>query len=107
MAPIWNGVWGVDAQYDFVRAQFEDGENVPRIPPHRLGGGVYYHDANWLARVGVLHAFEQDEFGINEIATPGYTLVSAELSYTTLVQGAGLHGLGGDDRHQGRKSRRR
>ena len=86
VAPIWNGVWGVDAQYDFVRAQFEDGENVPRIPPHRLGGGVYYHDANWLARVGTLHAFTQDEFGINEIATPGYTLISAELSYTTLVK---------------------
>ena len=86
VAPIWNGVWGVDAQYDFVRAQFADGENVPRIPPHRLGGGVYYHDANWLARVGALHAFEQDEFGLNEIATPGYTLISAELSYTTLVE---------------------
>jgi iron complex outermembrane receptor protein len=85
IAPIWNGLWGVDAQYDFVRARFEDGENVPRIPPHRLGGGVYYHDASWLARVGALHAFAQDEFGINEIATPGYTLVSAELSYTTLV----------------------
>jgi iron complex outermembrane recepter protein len=86
VAPIWNGVWGVDAQYDFVRARFEDGENVPRIPPHRLGGGVYYHDASWLARIGALHAFDQDEFGINEIATPGYTLVSAELSYTTLVK---------------------
>jgi iron complex outermembrane receptor protein len=86
VAPIWNGVWGVDAQYDFVRARFEDGENVPRIPPHRLGGGVYYHDASWLARIGTLHAFDQDEFGINEIATPGYTLVSAELSYTTLVK---------------------
>jgi iron complex outermembrane recepter protein len=86
VAPIWNGVWGVDAQYDFVRAQFEDGENVPRIPPHRLGAGVYYHDADWLARVGALHAFEQDEFGVNEIATPGYTLISAELSYTTLLK---------------------
>ena len=86
VAPIWNGVWGVDAQYDFVRAQFEDGENVPRIPPHRLGGGVYYHDASWLARAGALHAFAQDEFGANEIATPGYTLISAELSYTTLVK---------------------
>ena len=82
---VWNGIWGVDAQYDFVRAQFEDGENVPRIPPHRLGGGVYYHDANWLARAGALHAFQQNEFGLNEIATPGYTLVNAELSYTTDV----------------------
>jgi iron complex outermembrane receptor protein len=82
---VWNGIWGVDAQYDFVRAQFEGGENVPRIPPHRLGGGVYYHDANWMARIGLLHAFAQDEFGLNEIETPGYTLVNAELSYTTTV----------------------
>jgi iron complex outermembrane receptor protein len=83
IAPIWNGVWGIDAQYDFVRARFTSGENVPRIPPHRLGGGIYYHDAHWLARAGLLHAFDQDDFGVNEIATPGYTLVSAELSYTT------------------------
>lgn len=82
---IWSGVWGLDAQYDFVRARFSDGENVPRIPPHRLGGGVYYHDANWLARAGLLHAFDQDDFGINEIATPGYTLVSAEASYTLVL----------------------
>jgi iron complex outermembrane receptor protein len=85
---VWNGIWGIDGQYDFVRAQFEGGENVPRIPPHRLGGGVYYHDANWLARVGLLHAFEQDDIGLKEIATPGYTLVNAELSYTTLMRGA-------------------
>jgi iron complex outermembrane recepter protein len=79
---VWNGIWGVDARYDFVRAKFSNGENVPRIPPHRLGGGVYYHDAHWLARAGLLHAFDQDDFGVNEIATPGYTLVSAEASYT-------------------------
>ena len=84
VAPIWNGVWGVNGQYDFVKAEFDDGDNVPRIPPHRLGGGLFYRDANWFARVGVLHAFEQDDVNrdSNEQETPGYTLVSAELSYT-------------------------
>jgi iron complex outermembrane receptor protein len=82
VAPIWNGLWGIDGQYDFVHAKFDDGEYVPRIPPHRLGGGIYYRDPNWLARAGVLHAFDQNQFGEEEIATPGYTLVSAELSYT-------------------------
>jgi iron complex outermembrane recepter protein len=86
VARVWNGVWGVDAQYDFVRAKFSNGENVPRIPPHRLGGGIYYHDAKWLARAGLLHAFDQDDFGVNEIATPGYTLVSAEVSYTMQLE---------------------
>ena len=85
VAPIWNGVWGVDGQYDFVRARFDDGGNVPRIPPHRLGGGLFYRDANWFARAGVLHALDQNEIGENEIATPGYTLVSAELSYTVAL----------------------
>lgn len=88
VAPIWRGLWGIDGQYDFVRAEFENGENVPRIPPHRLGGGLYYRDANWFARAGVLHAFEQDRIGINEIETPGYTLVSAEVSYTFQAESA-------------------
>ena len=84
VAPIWNGFWGIEGQYDFVNAEFDGGGNVPRIPPHRLGGGLYYRDANWLARAGVLHAFDQNRFAaeFDEIATPGYTLVSAELSYT-------------------------
>lgn len=79
---LLGGVLGIEAQYDFTRARFEDGENVPRIPPHRLGGGLYWRDAHWLARAGVLHAFDQTRIGFNEIDTPGYTLVSAEISYT-------------------------
>lgn len=94
VAPIWRGVWGIDGRYDFVNAKFEGGENVPRIPPHRLGGGLYYRDANWFARAGVLHAFDQNRIGINEVETPGYTLVSAELSYTTLIGNGSLSGPG-------------
>ena len=82
---IWRGVWGIEGQYDFVRARFEDGGNVPRIPPHRIGGGIFYRDSNWFARAGVLHAFDQDKIGENEIVTPGYTLVSAELSYSVAL----------------------
>lgn len=83
VAKVWRGLWGIDGQYDFVRAQFDNGENVPRIPPHRLGGGLFYRDANWYAHIGVLHAFDQDEIGVNETDTKGYTLLSAEVSYTT------------------------
>lgn len=84
VAPIWRGVWGVDGQYDFVRARFDDaqGGNVPRIPPHRAGAGVYYRDPNWFARAGFLHAFDQNKIGDNETPTEGYTLLSADLAYT-------------------------
>lgn len=82
IAPIGRGVWGIDGQYDFVRATFDGDGNVPRIPPHRLGAGIYYRDANWFGRVAALHAFSQDEIGEFETETSGYTLLNAELSYT-------------------------
>jgi iron complex outermembrane receptor protein len=84
---VWRGVWGIDGQYDFVRAEFDNGENVPRIPPHRLGGGVYYRDGQWFGRVGVLHAFDQDLVAPFELTTPGYTLLNAELSYAVKTRG--------------------
>jgi iron complex outermembrane receptor protein len=79
---IWRGVWGVQGQYDFVRATLADGSFVPKMPPHRLGGGVYYRDASWLARINLLHAFAQSETAAFENDTPGYNLLNAELSYT-------------------------
>lgn len=84
---LWRGTWGIDGQYDFVRARFS-GDNVPRIPPHRLGAGLFYRDANLFARVGVLHAFDQNKVNAesSELTTPGYTLVNAEVSYTTKLE---------------------
>lgn len=81
--PLWAGQFGVEGQYDIVRATFTDGTNVPRIPPQRLGGGIYYRDANWLAKVNLLHAFAQNNIGGIETSTPGYNRLRAELSYTT------------------------
>ena len=39
-------------------------------------------DANWLARVNLLHAFPQNDVAPGETATPGYNNLRAELSYT-------------------------
>jgi iron complex outermembrane receptor protein len=78
---LGSGTFGVEGQYDFVRARFADGTNVPRIPPHRLGGGVYWRNANWFARVTLLHAFAQNQIAAEETTTAGYNLLNAELSY--------------------------
>ena len=76
-----------------MHASFDDAEggNVPRIPPHRAGAGLYYRDLNWFARLGFLHAFDQNRIGANETPTEGYTLVGADLAYTFKLDGqAGL-----------------
>lgn len=103
VARIGRGTFGIDGQYDFVDAEFSTGENIQRIPPHRLGGGLFYQDPGWFARIGVLHAFDQNEIGDNETPTDGYTLVSAEISHTLRFNesGAGparmIVGLRGDN----------
>ncbi|WP_454650253.1 TonB-dependent receptor [Bradyrhizobium liaoningense] len=78
------GIWGIENQFDFVRATFSDGTNVPRIPPMRMGGGVFWRDDNWLMRINLLHAFAQDNVAeIAETPTAGYNLLKAEVSYKT------------------------
>ena len=39
IGPLHGGIWGIEDQFDVVRATFTDGTNVPRIPPVRVGGG--------------------------------------------------------------------
>ena len=85
ISPLWTGIWGVENQFDVVRATFTDGTNVPRIPPVRLGGGVFWRDANWLVRVNLLHAFAHTDVEVTptftETPTAGYNNLRAEISY--------------------------
>jgi iron complex outermembrane receptor protein len=88
VARVLAGVWGIESQFDVVRATFADGTNVPRITPMRLGGGVFYRDGNWLARVSLLHAFAQTDTAPFETPTDGYNLLKAEISYTAKLANA-------------------
>ncbi|HMJ29214.1 MAG TPA: TonB-dependent receptor, partial [Xanthobacteraceae bacterium] len=89
IAQFKGGTWGVENQFDIVRATFTDGTNVPRIPPVRVGGGLFWRDANWLMRVNLLHAFAQNDIAvIAETPTPGYNLLKAEVSYKTKLDPA-------------------
>lgn len=94
LGEIAGGTFGIEGRYDFVRATFAGGANVPRIPPHRLGGGLFWRDANWFARVTLLHAFAQNQNAAEETPTPGYNLLNAELSYRmALKPGSGAESL--------------
>jgi iron complex outermembrane receptor protein len=82
VTPLSDGMLGIDTQFDVVRATFADGSNVPRIAPMRVGGGVWWRSAEWYARLGVLHAFTQNDIALNETSTAGHNLLKAEVSYT-------------------------
>jgi iron complex outermembrane receptor protein len=81
--PLGHGFFGIEDQFDVVRATFTDGSNVPRIPPVRIGGGLYWRDANWFVRVKLLHAFAQNNIApVAETPTAGYDDLRAEVSYS-------------------------
>ena len=85
LLPVGNGFFGLEGQFDFVRAQLDDGSNVPRIPPYRLGGGMYVRADGWFARVNLLHAFDHNATGVFETPTKGWDDLRAEVSYTAPV----------------------
>jgi iron complex outermembrane recepter protein len=83
VVPVASGIFGVDGQYDFVRATFAaDGGNVPRMPPMRVGGGAYWRAENWFVRMGLLHAFGQRDLGVNDTPTAGYNLLKLQIENT-------------------------
>lgn len=67
---------------DYVRAtNLNSGEALPRIAPFRVGAGLQYQKNSFGARLNVLHAFAQERIASNELATNGYTNLSALVTY--------------------------
>ena len=67
---------------DYVRAtNLSSGEALPRIAPLRVGAGLQYQKNSFGARLNLLHAFAQERIASNELATNGYTNLSALVTY--------------------------
>jgi iron complex outermembrane receptor protein len=80
-------IWQLSAPFklsltsDYIRAQLEEGDNLPRIPPLRIGARGEYEIGNWRAELSGQHYFEQDQTAPLETSTAGYTLIDAQVSY--------------------------
>lgn len=79
---VSGGTIGFDGRFDYLRAEFDNGGNVPRITPIRYGAGVFYDRGGLFARLGVLRVNKQDDVAVNETETKGYTDLKAEANYT-------------------------
>lgn len=88
----FDGVYKINDQFnfsyrgDYVRAEQDNGDELPRISPLRLGGTIDYTNNRFFARLDVLRAFSQDNIGANELETDGYTNLSAFASYQLPVE---------------------
>jgi iron complex outermembrane receptor protein len=86
---LWDegkGVLSVEFKGDYVRATLAGGGDVPRIPPWRVGGGLLWDGDVFDAEVNVMQVARQADYGTFDTATPGYTDVSARLSWQLTPQ---------------------
>lgn len=83
--PLWpdsGNQFSLEFFGDYTRATLEDSnEDVPRMPPARLGARFAFGVRNWSGYLRVMHGFEQDKPGANETPTDGYTRVDAGVFY--------------------------
>ena len=73
------GVFG-----DYVRAQFDDGGNLPRISPRRTGARASYAAGNVTSQLEYTLVSSQDDIAPYETATPGYKLLNASVNLSLL-----------------------
>jgi iron complex outermembrane receptor protein len=66
---------------DYVRGEEKSGENLPRLPPLRVGAGLHFAGERTDASVEATYHDKQDRLAENELPTDSFTLVSAEFSY--------------------------
>ncbi len=77
------GGWTVrgDAAVDYVRAEFDGGGNVPRIPSRTLTVGVEGETGPFTTRLEAVDVAGQDRIAAFETETDGYTLLNARVTW--------------------------
>lgn len=75
------GTLEAKALADYTRARLDDGSNVPRIPPYRIGGGLNWTSDRFDAGFLLMHVGRQNDFGAFDTPTPGYDALSAQVAW--------------------------
>jgi iron complex outermembrane receptor protein len=71
---------------DYVRAENrDDNDNLPRIPPLRIGGKVELTHGNWETGLLLRQAFDQHDTAPLETETDDYTELKLDLAYTFIL----------------------
>ena len=76
------GDFDLRGTYDLVRAELDDGDDLPRISPDRFLAGLDWHRGPWRGGLEWQRVFRQENVAEFEGDTPGYNLLNASLAYT-------------------------
>jgi iron complex outermembrane receptor protein len=74
--------WNLRVFSDLVRATLDDGGDLPRITPMRVGTSLDFDFNEWSANLSATHAAKQDRPGDYEDETDSYNRIDARVDYT-------------------------
>ncbi len=75
-----SGRWQLRLQADRVRGQLRgSGDHLPRIMPDRYGAGIAWSHGGWRGDLSAMRYRSQNQVAERESATPGYTMLDADL----------------------------
>lgn len=80
--------WNLRVFSDSVRATLDDGGDLPRITPMRIGSSLDFDFNAWSANLSATHSAKQDHAGFNESETESYNRVDARVDYSIKNSGA-------------------
>ena len=69
---------------DYVRAERENGDNLPRISPARFGSGLSYNYKKFNAGINFTNIFAQKDNDVLETDTDGYSVLNMNANYNVL-----------------------
>jgi len=73
---------------DYTRGELDSGEDVPRLPPRRLGARLTWLNDHWNIYGAFVDAAEQDRPGAYEDPTDGYLRWDAGVEFRTTFAAA-------------------
>ena len=74
--------WNLRVFSDLVRATLDNGGDLPRITPMRVGTSLDFDLNNWSANLSATHSTKQDRPGDYEDETNSYNRIDARVDYT-------------------------
>jgi iron complex outermembrane receptor protein len=69
---------------DYIRAKLvnnDENDNLPRIPPLRVGAILNYQGDSFDSELSLNHYFEQTDIADLETTTDSYTMLDAHINY--------------------------
>jgi iron complex outermembrane receptor protein len=76
---------------DYVRAELENGDNLPRISPAKIGSGIDYNYKNLSAGLDFTSFLAQNENAALETDTGGYSILNFNANYDITSGNQGIN----------------